>query len=152
MEENFNISYTVVSFEFLNIWVINFVGPFAKTWWRKRFIRTFATTNTTNQRLSAPAQGQLLFISFNHFVFLGMLFHDIIKYFEIEDYIYIHICVEYVYIIHLILIFQMNRDKNHCDRRTFMCQFFIFFFECISLWYNHWNVQPQQTQTFIEYT
>lgn len=66
---------------FVPIWIYSvdvhsILGSFAKAWWRKRFIGTFAIADSTNQRLSTFAQGQLMFISFNKlFVFffhLGM--------------------------------------------------------------------------------
>lgn len=67
---------------------IQFIGSVVKTWWRKRFIWTFAIADTANQRLSTSAQGQLMFISFNN-IFFSACIHDIMKYFEITNYIYI---------------------------------------------------------------
>lgn len=56
---------------FVPIWIYcvdvrSILGSFAKAWWRKRFIGTFAIADSTNQRLSTFAQGQLMFISFNN--------------------------------------------------------------------------------------
>lgn len=53
--------------------IICFLGSIRKTWWRKRFSRTLAIANSTNQRLSASSQGQFMFITFNHFSYLFFL-------------------------------------------------------------------------------